>query len=67
MTRQKAISLKCKDCIYDPKAPGTWVAQVAGCIDLGCPLHPYRPLPRKLKLAAVQQSELIQEDEDNAM
>ena len=43
MSLRKAINEKCKDCIYDPLAGGTWLKQVGDCIDTPCPLHPYRP------------------------
>lgn len=43
MSLRKAINEKCKDCIHDPKAPGSWLKQVGMCIATPCPLHPYRP------------------------
>ena len=46
LTRQQAINAKCKDCIYDPLAGGTWLAQVAACTFTDCPLFPYRPRPK---------------------
>ena len=45
MSRTKAINEKCKDCIYDPKAPGTWREQVQACpSEKSCALWPYRPI-----------------------
>lgn len=45
MTRGAAINAKCRDCIHDPAAPGTWREQVAQCSALRCPLWTYRPAP----------------------
>ena len=44
MSMRKAINDKCRDCICDPLAGGTWREQNGNCIDSTCPLHPYRPL-----------------------
>lgn len=49
VTRQKAIAAKCKDCIHDPEAPGTWVQQVEACEIRACSLWQYRPKSRKKK------------------
>ena len=59
MTRQQAINAKCKDCIFDEYAEGTWRMQVEQCELTGCALHPYRPksrsnAPSKAGSAAVQ-------------
>lgn len=43
-TRGAAIAAKCKDCIHDPAAAGTWREQVAACQSLDCPLWRFRPL-----------------------
>ncbi len=40
-----AINGKCRDCIHDPAAPGSWRAQVAQCSCPSCPLWPVRPAP----------------------
>lgn len=45
MSLRKAIDAKCKDCIHDAEAPGTWREQVAQCSAHRCPLWPYRPEP----------------------
>jgi hypothetical protein len=45
MSLRAAINGKCRDCIYDPKAGGTWLAQVACCSAVSCPLWPVRPAP----------------------
>lgn len=45
-TRGAAIVAKCKDCIHDPAAAGTWREQVAVCSCIDCPLWRFRPLPR---------------------
>ena len=44
MSLRKAINEKCKDCIYDPKAGGTWRQQVEECTCMDCPLYPVRPV-----------------------
>jgi hypothetical protein len=46
MTRQQAIDAKCKDCIWDDLADGTWRMQVEQCELTDCALHPYRPKSR---------------------
>lgn len=45
-TRAQAIAAKCRECIHDPGAAGTWREQVAVCGCSDCPLWAYRPLPR---------------------
>ena len=54
MSLRKAINLKCKDCTYDNKAPGTWRQQVAFCCVKTCPLWAVRPktcrpIPKSIK------------------
>lgn len=44
MTRQESINAKCKDCIYDPKAGGTWRNQVTLCTSTNCALWDFRPV-----------------------
>ena len=39
-----AINAKCRECIYDPQAPGTWRKQVQDCTSPGCPLYEVRPV-----------------------
>ena len=46
MTRQKAIDAKCRECIWDDLADGTWRMQVEQCELTACALHPYRPVSR---------------------
>lgn len=46
MSLRAAINGKCRDCIYDPCAPGNWRQQVTGCTITPCSLHPYRPLSK---------------------
>jgi len=46
MSLRKAINEKCKDCIYDNLAEGTWLKQVELCTCSDCPLYPVRPTPR---------------------
>lgn len=50
MSMRKAINEKCKDCIYDPSAGGTWLKQVELCTMTDCPLYEYRPVPSSSKL-----------------
>lgn len=38
-----AIDAKCKDCIYDSNADGTWRDQVEACTSGNCPLYDVRP------------------------
>ena len=38
----RRIDEMCRFCLYDPKADGTWVAQVDACTEPGCPLYPIR-------------------------
>ncbi len=40
---RKVINAKCKDCIYDDLAPGTWRQQVNLCSSYSCSLWPHRP------------------------
>lgn len=40
---RKAINAKCKDCIYDPLAGGTWRQQTEACTITACSLWPLRP------------------------
>jgi len=48
MTRGQAIAAKCRECIHDPHASGTWREQVATCHCSNCPLWRFRPLPRSV-------------------
>ena len=41
---RKAIDLKCKECIYDKYALGTWRKQVEECSSPNCSLYDVRPL-----------------------
>ena len=38
-----AVNAKCRECIYDPCQPGTWLAQVRACTSPRCPLYMVRP------------------------
>ena len=46
MTRQQAIDAKCRECIFDDLADGTWRMQVEQCELTACALYPYRPKSR---------------------
>lgn len=43
MSLRAAINAKCRECVYDPKAGGTWRAQVQACSCADCPLWTHRP------------------------
>jgi len=43
-TRGEAIAAKCRDCLYDDRASGTWRQQVSACHLTDCPLWRVRPL-----------------------
>jgi len=45
MSLRKAIDQNCKDCSYDPTAPGTWRQQVFLCSAKTCPLWAIRAKP----------------------
>lgn len=49
MSIRKAIDNKCKDCIYDDLAGGTWRRQTSACEDKECSLWEYRPLDTATK------------------
>ena len=44
LTRGQAVAAKCRECISDPLAAGTWREQVAVCACTDCPLWQCRPL-----------------------
>ena len=44
MSMRKAINEKCRDCIYDSLAGGTWRQQTEACTCTDCSLFPYRPV-----------------------
>jgi hypothetical protein len=44
MSPRQAIKAKCKQCIYDPEAGGTFLAQIEACFVQSCPLWDFRPL-----------------------
>ena len=50
LTRQQAINAKCKECIYDPLAGGTWRMQTGACEITDCALWPYRPRSRSAQV-----------------
>lgn len=63
MSMRAAINAKCRDCIYDPLAGGTWRAQTEACVDETCGLWPYRP--RRTKRAE-DSAELAEKTEPEA-
>ena len=44
---REAINRKCRDCIYDDQAPGTWRQQVTLCAAKSCSLYELRPKTKK--------------------
>ena len=44
MSLRAIINAKCKECIYDPLAQGTWRKQVEECTSRSCKLYPERPV-----------------------
>lgn len=57
-----AIDAKCRQCIYDPKAPGRWREQVQGCTVASCPLYEYRPRTAAIRaLSGAEQAESVPE------
>lgn len=61
MSLRKAVNEKCKSCIYDKYAGGTWRAQVEACTCTICPLYPVRPRQKQAKTAPNSGSEVISE------
>lgn len=47
-SKAKAIKKKCRSCIYDPLAEGTWLMQVSACTCVSCPLWCVRPVTGSL-------------------
>jgi hypothetical protein len=45
MSLRNAINSKCRNCIHDDAAPGTWREQVAQCSVPRCALWTVRPAP----------------------
>lgn len=45
MSLRQAIDAKCRDCIHDPKSPGTWRQQVWNCTISTCSLWEHRARP----------------------
>jgi len=43
MSLRKSINSKCKDCVYDDLAGGTFLQQVTLCSSKSCPLYEVRP------------------------
>lgn len=47
---KKCIEQKCKDCTYDPCAPGSWRSQTESCHVKACALWEVRPITMELML-----------------
>lgn len=56
-----AINAKCRDCIYDPAAPGTCAQQIKACTSMDCPLWPVRPIPPGCRFGGPILEELLAE------
>jgi hypothetical protein len=63
MSLRKAINDKCRDCIYDSLARGTWRQQVEGCTIKSCSLWPHRPMSTAGKSSPQDASELATNQE----
>jgi hypothetical protein len=48
---RKAIDAKCRECIYDRLAGGTWRAQTHACELTKCALWPVRPKSESVRFA----------------
>ena len=46
LSLRNCVNEKCKSCIYDPKASGTWRQQVTLCSVTSCPLYLRRPVSK---------------------
>lgn len=44
MSLRAAVNAKCRECICDPLAGGTWREQVEACSCTRCPLWAHRPV-----------------------
>ena len=49
MSLRKSVDMKCKDCIYDELAPGSWRKQTEACEMTNCPLYDVRPTTGKTR------------------
>ena len=54
MSLRKRINEKCKDCMYDSLAVGTWLQQVTLCDKKSCALYDVRPKTRRPMPDSVQ-------------
>ncbi len=62
MSLRKAIDGKCRECIYDPLAAGSWLKQVEECVSTDCSLYPTRPLTTLGKVERSRQNALKKRD-----
>lgn len=69
MSMRTAIDLKCKDCIFDPKAGlGTWRQQTEACTLKSCSLWPYRPKSASKSTATTgQQPEALRKYQEKRL
>jgi hypothetical protein len=58
MNPRQAIKAKCKQCIYDPKTGGTFLAQIEACSVQSCPLWPLRPITEATKHKGREKREI---------
>ena len=59
MSLRKAVNEKCRDCIHDDLAPGTWLQQVILCSDESCPLWKLRPKSKSSIPESVLSSHVV--------
>jgi len=65
MSMRKAVNDKCKECIYDPKAGGTWKSQTESCPSTTCPIHPYRPVTAETARIRAKEKKAIKNGGNN--
>lgn len=57
MSLRNAINRKCRECIADPSAAGTWRQQVEQCTVKTCPLYDVRPVSIGQSVNELRKSE----------
>lgn len=65
MSLRTAINAKCKDCIYDPLAGGTWRQQVDRCTSPECGLFDVRPRSSSAKRVDLLVSDSTRQNGQN--
>jgi hypothetical protein len=54
---RSAINAKCRECISDGSASGTWRKQIEQCTAIKCPLYAVRPVSTTEPVNALENSE----------